>query len=36
MNYTSFGDFMTTGGFIQKQFTGPLSYTPNKPTDDNK
>ena len=36
MNYMCFGDFMTIGGFLQKQLMGPLTYTPNKPTDDNK
>jgi hypothetical protein len=36
MNSTSFGEYMNAGGFIQKTALGPLSYTPNKQTDDNK
>jgi hypothetical protein len=36
MNSLSFGEYLYTGGFIQKTALGPLSYTPNKQTDDNK
>ena len=36
MNSISFGEYVNAGGFIQKTTLGPLSYTPNKQTDDNK
>jgi hypothetical protein len=32
----SFGQYLYAGGFIQKIALGPLAYTPNKQTDDNK
>ena len=32
----SFGEYVNVGGFIQKIASGPLPYTPNKQTDDNK
>jgi hypothetical protein len=33
----SFGEYLYAGGFIQKKIAlGPLSYTPNKQTGDNK
>jgi hypothetical protein len=32
----SFGEYLYTGGFIQKTASRPLSYTPNKQTDGNK
>jgi len=36
MNSISFGEYVNAGGFIQKTTLGPLSYTPNKQTNDNK
>jgi hypothetical protein len=32
----SFGEYVNARGFIQKIAQGPLSYTLNKQTDDNK
>ena len=34
MNSTSFGEYVNAGGFTQKTAPRPLSYTPNKQTDD--
>ena len=36
MDSTSFGEYLYAGEFIQKTALGPLSYTPNKQTDNNK
>ena len=36
MDATSFGKYLYAEEFIQKTVPGPLSYTPNKQTDDNK
>ena len=36
MDSTSFGEYLYAGEFIQKTTPEPLSYTPNKQTDDNK
>jgi hypothetical protein len=36
MDSTSYGKYLYAGEFIQKTASGPLSYTPNKPTNDNK
>jgi hypothetical protein len=36
MDAISFGEYLYTGEFIPKTALGPLLYTPNKQTDDNK
>jgi hypothetical protein len=36
INSSSFGEYLYAKGFIHKTALGPLSYTPNKQTDDNK
>ena len=36
MDSISFGEYLYAGEFIQKIAPGPLSYTSNKPTNDNK
>jgi hypothetical protein len=36
MNSMSFGEYLYAEGFIQKIAPEPMSYTPNKKTDDNK
>ena len=36
MNSMSFGEYVMQEDLSRKQLLGPLSYTPNKQTDDNK
>jgi hypothetical protein len=36
MNSMSLGEYLYAGGFIQKIGPRPLSYTPKRPSDDNK